>query len=302
MKFDENLAAIHAYLCGDGYVIKNPKTQKKKYYYLGFRNTNLTLLKDFQKKFYSYFRVKPRLKEGERCIVQNKKIYEKVIKRFHSFYSREWEMPILNKKLTKIWLRAFFDCEGWVIVKSHQNRHIGMECVNKNGLDKIKNALSSFKIKSKIKKRRDRNIYSLYIFGKVNLIKFRNNIGFIHPDKKEKLDRAILDYVNYYWLFPDKKETQIIFIRKLMQEKAKMKKDTGIFRIISNKEENIKILGGLLNEIFNVESKINKRINGIGTPYFELNINKKDEIIKLIKNSLIKGEHAREWKKLKLKK
>ena len=55
MKFDKNLAAIHAYLCSDGYVIKNPRTQKHKYYYIGFRNTNLILLKDFQKKFNDYF-------------------------------------------------------------------------------------------------------------------------------------------------------------------------------------------------------------------------------------------------------
>ena len=30
MKFDENLATIHAYLCSDGYLIKNPELKKKK--------------------------------------------------------------------------------------------------------------------------------------------------------------------------------------------------------------------------------------------------------------------------------
>jgi len=28
MRFDENLIIVHAYLCADGYVIKNPETQK----------------------------------------------------------------------------------------------------------------------------------------------------------------------------------------------------------------------------------------------------------------------------------
>jgi len=29
---------LHAYLCADGYVIRNPKTQKHNYYYVGLRN------------------------------------------------------------------------------------------------------------------------------------------------------------------------------------------------------------------------------------------------------------------------
>ena len=81
MKFDDNLAIVHAYLCADGYVIKNPPTQKNKYYYIGFRNTNQKLLKDFQKRFKKYFKVKPRLIKGERCIVQNKETYENLVKK-----------------------------------------------------------------------------------------------------------------------------------------------------------------------------------------------------------------------------
>ncbi len=64
MKFDQNLAAIHGYLCGDGYVIKNPNTQKHKYYHIGLRNTNDVLLKDFQQKFKAVFNIEPRITEG----------------------------------------------------------------------------------------------------------------------------------------------------------------------------------------------------------------------------------------------
>ena len=56
LKFNINLSIIHAYLCGDGYVVKNPTTQKKKYYYIGFRNTNKILLDDFENNFYNYSR------------------------------------------------------------------------------------------------------------------------------------------------------------------------------------------------------------------------------------------------------
>ena len=67
MQFDKNFVSIHAYLCADGYVIKNPKTQKHKYYRIGFRNTNIVLLKDFQEKFEKVFRIKPRLVVRQRC-------------------------------------------------------------------------------------------------------------------------------------------------------------------------------------------------------------------------------------------
>ena len=111
LKFDKNLSAIHSYLSADGYVIKNPPTNKHKYYQVGFRNTNNVLLDDFEKRFYAYFKVKPiRCKDG-RTRLQRKEFYYKLTENF-SYYSREWVLPILSKENLKIWLRAFFDCEG----------------------------------------------------------------------------------------------------------------------------------------------------------------------------------------------
>jgi hypothetical protein len=49
MNSNKSLAAIHGYLCSDGYVtayLNNLKTSNNKYHHIGFRNTNLTLLKD----------------------------------------------------------------------------------------------------------------------------------------------------------------------------------------------------------------------------------------------------------------
>ena len=148
MKFDENLAVIHAYLCADGYVIKNPETQTRKYYHIGFRNMNLRLLKDFQKRFKIVFGIKPHLRIGERCIIGSKEIYKELVKNFGSFYSREWKMPKLSLKLSRIWLKAFFDCEGWVFCKSHQNRHIGIDSINEKGLDQIIISLNKIGIKT----------------------------------------------------------------------------------------------------------------------------------------------------------
>ena len=98
MKFDENLVAIHAYLCADGYVIKNPKFQKQKYYMIGFRNTNLVLLKDFQKRFEKYFGKKTYITNEGRCRIGSKEIYNKLLISFGEFYSWRWKMPILKNK------------------------------------------------------------------------------------------------------------------------------------------------------------------------------------------------------------
>jgi len=299
MRFNVNLAAVHAYLCADGYVIKNPKTQKQKYYMIGFRNTNLILLKDFQKRFEKIFGKKPYIVKEGRCRIGSKEIYQKLTKKFGSFYSWKWKMPELDEKLSVIWLRSFFDCEGWAFCKSHQNRHIGLDCVNEKGLKQIQLALERLQICSIIKKRKNRNTSSLNIYGRSNLIEFENKIGFLHPTKKEKLKEIMNDFVNYYWDFPLNKKKLRKFIKNIMWEKAKIKKNTWIVRVISNKEKNLLKLRKGLNRLFTIESKVNKRINGIGTIYYQLDINKKEEVKKVIKNNLLNNYEKEKWLKLR---
>lgn len=299
MKFDENLAAVHAYLCADGYVIKNPPAQKQKYYMIGFRNTNLTLLRDFQERFEKVFKVKPYLIEGQRCRIGSKQIYELLTQEFGSFYSWKWRMPELNEEMSKIWLRAYFDCEGWVTCKSHQNRMIGADCVNEAGIKQIQKALEKLEIKSKLKKRNTRNIFSLAIFGKENIVKFKEQIGFLHPDKKEKLNQVTEDFMNYYWIFPYSELELNKFIRKAIKQKGKIRIDNGILRLISNKKDNVDRLQKELNRLFGIESRVNKRTNGIGTIYYELNINKREEVKKLIKNNLLNELEKEKWLNLK---
>lgn len=286
MEFDENIAAVHAYLCADGYVIKNPLTQIHKYYRIGFRNTNLTLLKDFQDKFEKAFRIKPRLIEGQRCEIGSRELYELLTKEFGSFYSWHWKMPKLDPELTKIWLRAFFDCEAWVTIETRQNRNIGLDCVNKKGLEQVKNALYNLGIDSKLKFRNKQKIYRLYIFGKENLIKFKEDIGFLHLKKAEKLGNAVKDYVDYRWYFPENERECKKFICNLLKEKIRIKKPYYI-RIISKEKTNLIKLQEFLKKFYDISCLINKSINGLGTIYYELNINRKDEVTKLIKEGFI---------------
>ena len=286
MQFDKNFVSIHAYLCADGYVIKNPKTQKHKYYRIGFRNTNLVLLKDFQEKFEKVFRIKPRLAVGQRCEIGSKEIYEKLTKEFGSFYSYEWTAPQISKKLSKTWLRSFFDCEGWVFCKTHQNRHIGLDSVNEKGLNEIIKMLNNLGIKTIKKVNLKRKIYRIFIYGKENIIKFDEEIGFLHPDKSKKIKETIKDFMVYIWNFPKHEKEVKNFVKKIMHEKAKIKHEKYI-RIISKERINLEKLKEHLGKYFKVNSLLYSRVNGIGNRYYELDINKKKEVQRLIKLNII---------------
>ena len=53
--FNSDLAALHGYLCSDGYVISHKPTSKRKFYKVALRNTEKVLLEDFQSKFNAVF-------------------------------------------------------------------------------------------------------------------------------------------------------------------------------------------------------------------------------------------------------
>ncbi|MFH1785875.1 MAG: LAGLIDADG family homing endonuclease [Candidatus Micrarchaeota archaeon] len=271
MEFDEDLAAIHAYLCADGYVIKNPPSQKHKYYHIGLRNTNYVLLEDFQKRFYRYFGITPIIKFG-RAKIQNKLIYEKLTERY-TYYSDKWNMPKLNKKYLSYWLRAYFDCDGWVYVLKAKNRKISLDSINHTGLLEIQNSLfKTFLIKSIIKKRKNRHIWSLSIFGKDNIERFAKNIGFLHPKKKKKLNEAILSYVDYNWLIPENKPALIKFIKT----RGRLSKKRGQVRFNSILKTNLSRFKSILNK-FGTKSIISKKFfNGNKNGYYTLSIKLND--------------------------
>ncbi|MFH1697252.1 MAG: LAGLIDADG family homing endonuclease, partial [Candidatus Diapherotrites archaeon] len=206
--FDENFAAIHAYLCADGYVVRNPPSQKVKYYRAGLRNTCQELLLDFQSRFENVFGVAPRITgEWDRSEKGSKEIYYYLTNRFGSFYSADWSAPkFTSKKTAAVWLRAFFDCEGWVTCKGRQSRLIAMDSINHNGLEQIKvTLLNFFGISSQIRPRKGRKTGTLFIFGKENLIRYEKDIGFLHPKKARRLKDAIDSFVSYALEFPTDK-------------------------------------------------------------------------------------------------
>jgi hypothetical protein len=272
MEFDKNLASVHAYLCADGYVIRNPKTQKHKYYHIGLRNTNSILLKDFQNKFHTIFGLKPIITNEGRCRIGNKNIFFQLTKNF-SYYSDEWTIPQLSLDELKCWLRSYFDCDAWVEVQIGKSRSIGLESINESGLEQINKSLLKFGIKSSdVKKRKNKNIWYIHICGKDDLLKFKENIDFLHPNKNKKLLEAINSYETYEWTIPDEKENFVEFINNRGKTRAKTKE----VRFFSILKDNLIKLKDILDK-YNVISKIyGPWKNGYGTKFYCLSFNQKE--------------------------
>ena len=224
--------------------------------------------------------------EGQRCEKGSRKIYENLTKKFGSFYSREWKMPKINKKLSKFWLRTFFDCEGWVTCKTHQNRHIGLDSINESGLNQVINALNNLGIKTIKKYNEKRKIYRIYIYGKENLKLFKQQINFLHPEKKKKLEEVLNDYIVYIWNFPKNNKGCKLFVNNKLKEKLKFRKPL-YFRMTSKEQENLKMMQNLIKKFYGIDSKVYKCVNGYGTTFYELNITRKEDVLKLIKLQLI---------------
>ena len=267
MKFDDNLSSIHAYLCGDGYVIRNKEGGKRKFYVIGFRNTNLLLLKDFQFRFKKIFGFKPVItKDLDRCKIHNKDIYF-ILTKDYSYYSREWEIPFLSKNKLCFWLKSFFDCEAWVENRPAKSRLIGLDCCNQKGLFQVKESLKRLGIKSSIRKKKNRNIWSLVICGLDNLKIFKKNVSFLHPKKERKLKEAIDSYVNYRWEIPLRKKD----LFKFMALKACVRpKNLLIFHSIM--KINLLELKKALNK-YGIKSKLKGPLfSGGGSKYYRLNV------------------------------
>ncbi len=177
-------------------------------------------------------------------------------------------MPQMMRKCASAWLRAFFDCEGWVMSVQNKDRSIGLESVNHYGLQQVHECLSQkFGIKSSIRPKKNRETRILRICGKNNLILFRKHIGFLHPKKKQRLDEAIASFGSWRWQFPDNHKGLKRFILEILREKVCFRQhDARIF----SKKENLKELQKKLKSVFGIETKLQSSRNGTGTLYYYL--------------------------------
>ena len=275
-----DLAALHGYLSGDGCVVKNPPGQSHKYYRVDFRNTEPVLLRDFQERFETIFLEIPVIsRRQDRCTKSSKGAYEFFTTKFGSFYSREWRMPEMTDECASAWLRAFFDCEGWVVNLPAKDRSIGIESVNLPGLLQVKDALESrFGIQTSIPvKKKNHAIYSLRISGRVNLRKFHERVDFLHPQKRRKLDGALASYELWRWVFPAEPEARRAYVKELVARKASFER---LRARVYSREENLRNLAAALQEL-GINTTISRSVNGKGTPYYELAVCGRDNLDRL---------------------
>src|SRR3989344_8162064 len=270
MKFDKNLAAVHGYLCADGYVVRNPSTQKHKYYHIGLRNTNGTLLRDFQGRFKAAFGLSPIIGHG-RCKISNKSIYHFLAKEY-SYCSYEWRLPQPSKENLRHWLRAFFDCEGWVENQPAKSRLVGADCCNESGIFSVQKALRRFGVHSEIKKRTNRMIWRLTVCGKDDLQRFQEYIGFLHPKKKQKLEEAMSSYADYSWSIPETKDGLLAFV----SSKGRTRQSRHEIHLYSIRKDNLAALKKDLNKL-----RLHSRLfgpwkNSTGSLYYCLTIKQKE--------------------------
>jgi hypothetical protein len=108
----------------------------------------------------------------------------------------------------------------------------------------------------------------------------------LHPNKAKKLDEVENDFMNYFWAFPDEDKRITEFTEQLFRDRARIRK-IGYVYFISKECSNLKKLQEILKKKYKINSLVYRYINGIGTVYYELNINKKEEVQKLIANRLI---------------
>jgi DNA-binding transcriptional regulator WhiA len=120
---------------------------------------------------------------------------KKIVSELMKYPLKNWRIPneILKglPKCRKAYLRAFFDDEGSVT----QPRKIKLYSKNAFGIKQIRKMLLEFGIESNIYKPTKRNVFELDIGNKKSIFNFAKNIGFNHPQKREKLKIIVNDMI-----------------------------------------------------------------------------------------------------------
>ena len=265
------MATIHSYLCSDGMVKKFGNHSQIK-----FTNIEPVLLEDFKNRFKREFKTEPHFyREGHigKMMVFNKELFNNLME-FGPYDSRNWRAPLefLDTKTTKLWLRAFFDAEGWVELQRAKSRSVRADCINEAGMKQVAELLRRFGIESQLKVRTPNYMWRLNICGKENLEKFKKHIGFLHPVKSKLLEDAVKSYMTYEWKIPKTKHELMKFIR----ERGRQRFSRGETRIFSIKKSNLSKLKKAL-KTYNVNSKLQGPwYSSQGSEYYCLTLKEKE--------------------------
>jgi len=112
-KTSQELARIHAHLCGDWFtcMYKTRRKDRKNIAIVGYCNKNQRLLDNFRKDFNKLFSVKMKMRKNREGSISSIRIYKEITENFGKFGSREWKIPVIiknsSKKIKVEWLKSF---------------------------------------------------------------------------------------------------------------------------------------------------------------------------------------------------
>ena len=197
--FSKEKAAISAYLCGDGSICIR---QEKHIYEIRFAIDDLILAKRIVNLFEREFNVSPIIKKiksktatgpGYFNVRISSKPVGKHLLQIGSYGGLDWNIPLkLDTESKKEWIRCFFDCEAYVNLLKKQ---IQVKSINQVGLNNLKELLEEQQIFPKFygpykQKGENHNpYYFLIIYGKDNIRKYCEKIGFYHSKKINNLHK-----------------------------------------------------------------------------------------------------------------
>lgn len=186
------LSKLSGFIMGDGYLeIREEKNWR--HYEIRFYPDDLFLANLFCDTFYRLYEKKPSITSlgNYYCVRVTSKFACEHLTKFASYKTLKWRAPkkFLIDRTAKIeFVRALFDCEGYVGAKNIQ-----FQSVNKKGINDLAQILLELGVISKIYsyKRSNPNWninYILIIPRKENIKRYLEIIGFNHSSKKNKLN------------------------------------------------------------------------------------------------------------------
>ena len=158
-------------------------------YTIEFDQKNREWLEEVSKCFKVVFNKTSSIKTTKRGFfrlrIHSKEIFQKI----ENLLERREELIENSSLECKMkFLRGVFDSESSV----HRKRFvIALSNKNTNLLKFCKNLLQGFNIKTGSICKSNKDVFEFCIFGRDNLKKFRERVGFSHPDRKRKLDELL---------------------------------------------------------------------------------------------------------------